>query len=47
MTNAASIDSITHADPSLIHLSIPHKIYRKDLSNIYLELITVSFVQLT
>ena len=43
---SASIDSITQLYSSLIQWSILYKIYWKDLSNIYLELITVLVVQL-
>ena len=40
-TYSASADSITQPDPSLIQLSILYKISWKDLSSMYLELVTV------
>ena len=47
LTYSTSIDLITQLDSSLIQLSILYKIYWKDLSRIYWELITVLVVELT
>ena len=47
LTYSASFDnSITKPDPSLMQLSIQYKIYWKDLSSMYLELVTVLVVEL-
>ena len=45
-TYSASIDSITHPDPSLIQLSVLYKISWKELSSVCLKLITVLVVEL-
>ena len=43
LTHSTSLDSITKPDPSLIQLLILYKSFWKDLSSMYLELITVVF----
>ena len=46
LTYSPSTYSITHPDPLLIQLLILYKISWKDLSSIYLELITILVVEL-